>query len=311
MNTLSTQLAAGAGDAEAGRRLLEAIRANDQAGYEPREQSLIARAEAHVKSSPADTAYRNYVAAMFPGKIGGGPVNPPANLPAPPPATPLPTTTTQPPPATTPSGTTNARTCTPNKAKQGSKPAAVCYDPLKDATPGPSLVVVGGDGAKMFAIGRTEVTVADWNKFCGATGCAPSSGNATFPITNITASAAKDYAQWLTAQTGATYRLPTLDEWRYATSAPEPQQQSFNCVNTQSGAGGALAEANRGSVNGWGLIGYRGNAQEWVEAGSGLQAVGGHYKSPLRTCQENRAEPHSGAADELTGFRLVREMPGG
>ena len=35
------------------------------------------------------------------------------------------------------------------------------------------------------------------------------------------------------------------------------------------------------------------------------------YKDRLGTCGIELSSPHSGAADEVTGFRLVRELEGG
>jgi len=51
-----------------------------------------------------------------------------------------------------------------------------------------------------------------------------------------------------------------------------------------------------------------GNAQEWVRDGSGVVARGGAFEDPLARCELSISRSHGGGADELTGFRLVREL---
>ena len=73
----------------------------------------------------------------------------------------------------------------------------------------------------------------------------------------------------------------------------------------------ALFEVNRGGQNSWGIMNYVGNAQEWVIGPSGgYEARGGAYKDRLGTCKIELSRPHAGDADNLTGFRIVRELGG-
>ena len=75
------------------------------------------------------------------------------------------------------------------------------------------------------------------------------------------------------------------------------------------GGGDTLLEVNRGGQNAWGMMNYVGNAQEWVLGSSGgYEARGGSYKDRLGTCDIELSNSHSGRADEITGFRLVREL---
>jgi formylglycine-generating enzyme required for sulfatase activity len=85
---------------------------------------------------------------------------------------------------------------------------------------------------------------------------------------------------------------------------------SPNCVNPQAGLlGDVLFEVNRGGQNGWGIMNFVGNAQEWVTGPSGgYEARGGAYTDRLGSCKIETARSHAGDADKITGFRLVREL---
>jgi serine/threonine protein kinase len=208
--------------------------------------------------------------------------------------------------------------CTPNLATFGSRGRGQCYDFLPgSSTEGPRLVVVpaGSGVARPFAIGRQEVSVAQWNAYCRLSGdCSPRTGESEqVPITNIEVSEANAYATWLSNGTKHTYRLPTDAEWEHAASASGAASISPNCINPQAGLlGDALFEVNRGGQNSWGIMNYVGNAQEWVIGPSGgYEARGGAYKDRLGTCKIELSRPHAGGADKLTGFRIVRELGGG
>ena len=141
-------------------------------------------------------------------------------------------------------------------------------------------------------------------------------------MTGVSLQQAKDYAKWLSKRASAAqgsavvYRLPTRSEWRYAAAANGKQaaKKSFNCRVTSAGninKGHALLNAAAGKANGWGLVNYVGNARELATTGAaGAIALGGSFEDSLTSCDVNKAQQHSGAADSLTGFRLVREISG-
>jgi hypothetical protein len=235
----------------------------------------------------------------------------PAPVARPEPATPKPTTTA--PRVRTASGGVS---CRPTLAGYGRRARGTCYDMLMDDLKGPLLVVVpSGDGVdRSFAISKYEISVSDYNNYCKVSGAcsAVSKASADLPVTGISYKQAQAYASWVSKQTGFTYRIPTAQEWSYAANAQGKQPgKDFNCrvlLGSQVIKGQALGSVKMGKPNGWGLKNYVGNAQEWVTTSSGLAARGGAYPDSLSKCSISLSKTHSGQADEVTGFRLVREL---
>jgi hypothetical protein len=210
----------------------------------------------------------------------------------------------------------SGRECNANLAGYGRRARAICYDLVNDGWRGPLMVVVPGDGSqKEFAIGKYEISVGDYSKYCALTGrCKPVTDKTKFndPQTGITLKEAQDFAQWLTERTGKTYRLPTSSEWEYAANANgEQPRKDFNCrvaLGDKIIKGTGTVTIVSGEQNGWGLKNYIGNVQEWVMDGDGVKARGGAYEDSFSNCEISLERPHNGNADDTTGFRLVLEM---
>ncbi len=211
----------------------------------------------------------------------------------------------------------NPYTCTAGKAGKGARPKGACYDHLgKTRKKGPLLAVIpkGGGANKVFAIGKQEVSVGEYNLVCKtAKTCATIKGKKSLPVTGTSLKDAEGYIQGLSKLTDQTYRLPTEAEWELAAKAGGKQpKKNFNCT-VKSADGGILKGKNLSSVksrdqNGWGLVNYVGNAREWVKSGGGVKVRGGSHKDSLSKCDIALSEAHSGAADGITGFRVVREI---
>lgn len=213
-----------------------------------------------------------------------------------------------PPPPTNP--------CEAKLAGHGKRKAGTCFYFVATKEPGPYMVVVpAGEGiAKPFAVGKFEVSVADFNRYCKMSGkCAPlPAQDAVLPVTGITLAQAQEYTQWLAERTGQKFRLPNNQEWTYAANAGGDQpKKDYNCRVEQAGQllkGQATMGVNTGKANGWGLYNYVGNAQEWVVDGGSIAARGGAFEDMFSKCDIALEKAHAGTADKATGFRVVLDL---
>ena len=109
--------------------------------------------------------------------------------------------------------------------KMGSEAGGPTEKPVRD-------VAIG----YRFALGRYEVTVAQWMACVTAGGCSyePSavSNPERTPVRNLSWDDAQEYVHWLAKTTGKPYRLPSEVEWEYAARA-----------GTDSETGGAIRSA--------------------------------------------------------------------
>jgi formylglycine-generating enzyme required for sulfatase activity len=133
--------------------------------------------------------------------------------------------------------------------------------------------------AKPFAIGRTEVTIAQWTACVADGGCpaqpedqpdAPSA----LPVSGVSWSDARAYTDWLTRKTGHAYWLPSEAEWEYAARAgaatsywwgADAEAGFANCRGCGGGGGRAPLPVASFQANPFGLYDTAGNVAEWVE----------------------------------------------
>ena len=197
-------------------------------------------------------------------------------------------------------------------------PGTVFRDPLKDGGQGPQMVVLptgsfrmgspaGEEGrwddegpvrtvtiGKRIAMGRYEVTFADYDRFVSAADYAefvarfvaesrrtrPASDDAGWgrggrPVINVNWNEARAYASWLSAQTGKVYRLPSEAEWEYAARVGTSTRYSWGDeigVNRANGhdsgskwSGKRTSPVGSFEPNAFGLYDMHGNVWEWVE----------------------------------------------
>ncbi len=97
--------------------------------------------------------------------------------------------------------------------------------PIVTPGPNPEGAMHLAVSAQPFAISRTPITVGEWQACSSAAfnPCAlraqPRGATAASPVVNVSPRDVDSYLAWLSARTGATYRLPTLLEWTYAMRA--------------------------------------------------------------------------------------------
>ena len=190
----------------------------------------------------------------------------------------------------------------------------ICRDRLQGSNYGPSLVVIPGNkNIKPFALGKFEVSNKEIAEFCNSTKtCNIDSTKNTLPATGISVSTAKNYLKWLSKKTRQKYRLPTKHEWIYAAKSKRTvRDPNRNCQMSTRGIskGNELVKVTTGKQNPWGIVNYLGNAREWVYGnGRNLIAMGGSYKDAMDKCDVTLAANHSGSADSISGFRVLREV---
>jgi len=254
-------------------------------------------------------------------------------------------------------------------AKQKAKPSLKTQKPsqrkffrdrLKEGSLGPEMVWIPagqfemgdlqGDGTssekpvhrvfvKRFAIGRYEVTFAEYDRFAKATARNKPNdwgwGRKKRPVINITWDDAVAYTKWLSEQTGKPYRLPSEAEWEYAARAGtktkywwgnEIGSNRANCWNSDSQwSGSQTAPVGSFAPNHFGLYDTVGNVWEWLadswhqnykdvptdgsvweEAGAYRLKRGGSWDSYPYLCRcANRAGNSTNSRLDNLGFRVA------
>ncbi|ARN74448.1 protein kinase domain-containing protein [Oceanicoccus sagamiensis] len=208
--------------------------------------------------------------------------------------------------------------CASSKLGPGSgrRDGKFCYDSLSGSVNGPKMVVVPGvDGGASYAVGKYEVTAKDFGAYCKAgNDCAGiTDTQSDLPVRQLSVAQANAYAQWLSSESGFSYRLPTYTEWLNAAVATGRKKNlDPNCtVKRVNGTrGGDELRVAGGAFNDWGLYNVIGNVQEWATDGGSLLAAGGQHTDRLAdtACSVEAKVSHSGSPDKTTGFRLVRKI---
>ena len=130
-----------------------------------------------------------------------------------------------------------------------------------------------------FAIGRREVTFAEWELCVQDRGCAhrPNHhgwGRENRPVIDVSWHDAQEFVAWLSRKTGHRYRLPSEAEWEYAarggtTSAfwwgEQLKPELANCAGCGAQTRPGTVAVASFSANAFGLFDMAGNAAEWVE----------------------------------------------
>jgi formylglycine-generating enzyme required for sulfatase activity len=198
---------------------------------------------------------------------------------------------------------------------------------------------------KSFKLGKYEVTFDEYDRFALATEKPlphdQGWGRGRRPVINVTWEDARNFAIWLSKQTGKRYRLPNEAEWEYAArsggkdevwAATSDEKQLgeyavFNQTKTEP------ANQRRRKPNGLGLYDMSGNVWEWVEdcwhrnydgapsdgrpwkeenggdCGQRVVRGGSSFNTPVFLRASVRDLLNAGHRSYLIGFRLAQDDP--
>ena len=194
------------------------------------------------------------------------------------------------------------------------KMGEIFRDKLKDGSEGPEMIWIPGGTFRMgdiqgegeldeqpvhkvsvdsFAMSRYEVTFDEYEKFTEATGKAKPNdegwGRGKHPVINVSWEEAVAYAEWVSQQTGHTYRLPTEAQWEYATRTGtttkywwgnDISSSRANCNNCSSWRHDKTpAPVGSFVPNNFGLYDTAGNVKEWT-----CSAYESSYKGAEQRC---------------------------
>jgi len=131
--------------------------------------------------------------------------------------------------------------------------------------------------AAPFAVGKFEVTFAQWDACVAQGGCShrPDDrgwGRGRQPVMNVNWDDAQQYVAWLSRTTGKTYRLLSEAEWEYAAQAGSGREQVAQAGANQANCDGCgsrwdnkqTAPVGSFAANAFGLHDMLGNVWEWT-----------------------------------------------
>ena len=204
---------------------------------------------------------------------------------------------------------------------------------------------------RAIAMSRYEITFEEYDRFASVTGVMkpdPESwGAGRQPVINVSWDDAQAYADWLSKETGKTYRLPTEAEWEYAaravTSATDRHTRygwgnGIHCGQARYGrrGGGECSDSEDGTApagnfaaNAFGLYDMHGNVWEWVEdcwhnnyRGAAVDARaltngncgfrvlrgGSWHDNPAKLRSAGRVRVSPSSRSNAIGFRVVQDL---
>jgi formylglycine-generating enzyme required for sulfatase activity len=199
--------------------------------------------------------------------------------------------------------------------------------------------------AKPFAVGKFEVTFAEWDACASASGCRHrpddrSWGRDNRPVINVSwDDITKEYLPWLSRKTSKSYRLLTEAEWEYAARAGNRGKYAWGdeIGNNRANCNGCgsqwdnkqTAPVGSFQANAFSLHDMHGNVFEWVAdcakdsyvnapsdgkaasdvVGCSRVGRGGSWSNdPKYLRSANRGWNISGSRSGNVGFRLARTL---
>ena len=188
------------------------------------------------------------------------------------------------------------------------------------------------DITESFAIGKYEVTQAEWQAVMGSNPSKFANCGGDCPVEQVSWNDIQVFIQKLNQKTGKYYRLPTEAEWEYACRAGSRQKYCGSddldavawygvglkrdaAILARVGQGPKTWPVGQKQANNFGLYDMTGNVAEWVEdmfdsEHSYRVLRGGTWRVrfyDLGASERMRSEPNFRSSD--CGFRLARALP--
>ena len=207
-------------------------------------------------------------------------------------------------------------------------------DTLANGAMAPQMVVLpASDNAEpSIAMGQYEVSFDDYDEYARQQNQPlPDDkgwGRGKRPVIYVSYQDAEDYARWLSAQTGHSYRLPSRAEWQHGASAGQSttywwgDSKIRGHANCRRGCfskfakllGTRTAPAGEYPANDFGLQNTSGNVAEWVEGcedadcNTASIAGGSHQDNVKALTSRSLKVVETNTRSKAIGFRLVREL---
>ena len=183
--------------------------------------------------------------------------------------------------------------------------------------PGLNWILVSGGPRGDFNISETEITFAQFDKFCEETGYDKPidegwvRGNR--PVINVNVEDANKFCEWLSEKTGRVIRLPEEDEWEFAARGGKKSKgyeySGSNNIDDvawyNSNSGNKTNEVGTKEPNELGIYDMSGNVWEW--AGTKGYVRGGSWVSNSYGCSvSDRYDDNPGFRFYTIGFRVLQ-----
>jgi formylglycine-generating enzyme required for sulfatase activity/uncharacterized protein YgiM (DUF1202 family) len=126
--------------------------------------------------------------------------------------------------------------------------------------------------SKPFAVGKFEVTFAEWDACVSAYECPRTPpdmgwGRGRQPAINVSWDEAQEYIRWVNQTTGKNYRLLSEAEWEYISRSrvSTPNYINSQITGSRSHSGNRTKKVGSYQANSFGVYDLSGNVIEWVE----------------------------------------------
>ena len=179
------------------------------------------------------------------------------------------------------------------------------------------FIFVEGGPRGDFNISETEVTFAQFDKFCEETGYDKPNdqgwGRGERPVIGVNVEDANKFCNWLSKKTGTVIRLPEEDEWEFAARGGN-KSNGYKYSGSDNidevawyynNSGEKTNEVGTKKPNELGIYDMSGNVWEW--AGTKVYVRGGSWGGSSNLCSVSYRYNHSPEArNSDLGFRVLQ-----